>query len=59
MKKPSVIEPSIGLKKDARTPLHKLLTFDQMEEFQSMLGSKTKRRKYANQQRSKGATTIS
>ena len=28
MKKPSLIEPSVGLKKDARTPLHKLLTFD-------------------------------
>lgn len=46
MKNPSVIEPSIGLKQDARTPLHKLLTTDQLEEFQSLLGSKQKWRKF-------------
>ena len=39
--------PLRGLKQDLRTPLHKLLTSEMMEEFQSLLGSKTYRRKQA------------
>ena len=31
-----------------RTPLHKLLTSDQLQEFQRLLGSKTSRRRYAS-----------
>lgn len=54
MKNPSLIEPSVGLKQDLRTPLHKLLTSEQLEEFQSLLGSKQKWRKF-NEKVRKGA----
>ena len=37
----------VGIRNDTRTPLHKLLTSDQLLEFQRLLGSKTSNRRYA------------
>ncbi len=42
--------PLHGIRKDERTPLSKLLTSDQLEEFESLLGSKTSRRKFMDKQ---------
>ena len=39
--------PLVGIRNDTRTPLHKLLTADQLQEFQRLLGSKTSKRRYA------------
>ena len=40
-------QPLFGKKQDLRTPLDKLLTSAQMEQFQSLIGSKTYHRKQA------------
>ena len=47
--------PLVGIRNDLRTPLHKLLTADQLQEFQRLLGSKTSKRRYAARKRSSAA----
>ena len=48
--------PLVGIRNDyLATPLHKLLTHDQLQEFQRLLGSKTSHRRYAG--RKGGAAT--
>ena len=46
----------VGIRNDyLATPLHKLLTHEQLQEFQRLLGSKTSKRRYAG--RTGGAST--